>query len=168
MNLFLRSYHFAAPGPLLGAIWKAARASVRARRRLLGLLGVLLSSLSSAVGLHWAALLGATGCPWGHLCMLFGDLLGAPGALCGWFFGAAGPSFRALPRFLLSKSFVFKSSQNALLAVSGQQSPRYRRAIATKFHHSSFEIDSPLRGQHFVLQDEMLLAQGGFSSELGE
>ena len=84
---------------------------MRARRRLLGLLGVLLSSLSSAVGLPWAALLGAAGCPWGHLCLLFGDLLGAPGVLCGWFFGGAGLSFHALACILLSFSIVSQTHQ---------------------------------------------------------
>ena len=34
--------------------------------------------------------------------MLFGDLLGAPGVLRGWFFGGAGFSFHALARLLLS------------------------------------------------------------------
>ena len=84
---------------------------MRARRRLLGLLGVLLSSLSSAVGLPWATLLGAAGCPWGHLRVLFGDLLGAPGVLRGWFFGGAGFSFHALSRLLLSFLLLSKTHQ---------------------------------------------------------
>ena len=43
--------------------------------------------------------------------MLFGDLLGAPGVLRGWFFGGAGFSFHALARLLLSFLLVSKTHQ---------------------------------------------------------